>query len=372
MGRKGENVDHLSELMEGIRLRSMVWCRNELRAPWGIRLPGNLREIPESFRPNAPTSDFPLPIQQLTPPTPEGGFYVLTEGQCWLHVDGLAEGIPLHQGDLLVLLPRGRGHCIRDNPDSPVQPIWELRPPDPATWQQVLRHGGQGPLTKMICGVFLFEHGPKDPLLSALPPIIHMQAEAGCPPPWLAGIVSLIAHESAHYQTGTLAVLNLLANLLLAQAIRTYVQGLSTESDNWLRAFLDPDIGKILALVHRHPEASWTVASMAESVAMSRSAFATRFTSFVGESPRHYVTACRMHKAEELLAKATFSIKEVARCVGYESEAAFSVAFKRFSGMAPIVFKKHPHGKTRPTLPELTLHPQGMSVHPHYYPSVKV
>ncbi len=145
----------------------------------------------------------------------------------------------------------------------------------------------------------------------------------------------LMAAEAAELRPGGETVITRLSDILVIQAIRAWIETDQAARTGWLGALQDPQIGQVLALVHRDPAREWTVAKMAHEAAMSRSAFAARFTELVGEPAMQYVTRWRMHTAYALLTDGGATVGQFAGLLGYRSEAAFSRAFKRVVGIAP-------------------------------------
>jgi AraC-like DNA-binding protein len=328
-------MDFLSEVLESVRLRCVVHSRNEFTAPWGFHFPAGLKGIPQASRIPGPNESEPQGMG--------GSFYLLTQGQCWLEVDEADAPIKLAAGDLVVLT-ESRSHKLRDSPGTPVRPLSEILKPEHIQQRGGARYGGGGALTTFICGPFFSEDREHDRLFPALPPCIHLPRGAPGSPAWLPDITKILIAETESFGPGSQGVIDYLAQVLFIQAIRHYVAGLqSAGGDNrgsWLRAMFDPGIGQALANIHARPEVAWTVASLAQSVAMSRSAFAARFAELVGQPPLQYLTDYRMRKAAELLRGGRAAIKEIAAMVGYDSEAAFSHAFKRVFGVAPGAHRK--------------------------------
>jgi AraC-like DNA-binding protein len=152
---------------------------------------------------------------------------------------------------------------------------------------------------------------------------------------WIASTLRFMAAEAREPRLGGETVITRLADILVIQAIRSWIEQDPAAQTGWLGALRDPQIGRAISLIHRDPARSWTVASLADEVAMSRSAFAARFTELVGEPPMHYVTRWRMHAAVTWLQEENATLGELALRLGYQSEAAFSRAFKRFMGVSP-------------------------------------
>jgi AraC-like DNA-binding protein len=200
-----------------------------------------------------------------------------------------------------------------------------------------VRLGGNGPVTTLVTGAFTFGAAPPNVLLESLPPTLH--APAGDPrmSPQLAVAAQLILAESAAPGPGSSILSARLAEILLIHALRARVAARETGDDHrpGLCALADPAIGVALRLIHARPAENWTVERLAREVAMSRSAFAARFTELVGEPPMHYVARWRMHVALTWLGEDTAPLAELASRLGYQSEAAFSRAFKRAIGISP-------------------------------------
>ena len=195
------------------------------------------------------------------------------------------------------------------------------------------RFGGGGEETDLIAGHFTMGGARRNVLLDTLPPAIHVPAAAHGRHPQLAGVVGLILGESAQPGPGSPIVLGRLADLLFVHAIRYWITAGGASSCG-MRAVADPAIGATLRLMHGRFAEPWTLERLASSVAMSRSAFAARFTELVGEPPMQYLAEWRMTRAGRLLREG-MSVAGVAQQVGYANPAAFSKAFARVQGMAP-------------------------------------
>jgi AraC-like DNA-binding protein len=198
----------------------------------------------------------------------------------------------------------------------------------------------------MVQGCFQLENGETSPLLGALPSLIHMRGENGQVVPWLDVTLKFIACEATSQLPGTEITVARLTDILFIQTVRAYIAALpgcdGEQKGNgcWLRALVDEQIGKALTFMHARPNHSWTVAELASRVGMSRSAFSSRFTMLVGIPPLTYMTRWRMHKAGEMMRQGKVPMTEIARSAGYESEAAFSKAFKREIGVAPGTYRR--------------------------------
>ncbi|HEY8461126.1 MAG TPA: AraC family transcriptional regulator, partial [Blastocatellia bacterium] len=205
---------------------------------------------------------------------------------------------------------------------------------------------GKGEITKFIGGAFFFENHESHPLLKVLPPFLHFSATSdkggknSKVVDWFDTTLNLIATEAISRRPGADPILTRLSDILFIQAVRAYASAVSVAGPNWFAAAADPQIGAAIANIHRAPQTQWTVERLADLAGMSRSAFASRFSGLVGEPPLRYLSRWRMHKAVEMLREGRLTTSEIASLVGYESEAAFSKAFKKWSGQGPGAFRR--------------------------------
>ncbi|WP_086826253.1 AraC family transcriptional regulator [Allokutzneria sp. NRRL B-24872] len=303
--------DPLAEALHALRMTGVFYCRSEFTAPWGVTLP---------------------------PVTDCLWFHVVTAGRCVLEVEG-AEPRTLLPGDL-VLVPHGRGHVLRGTPDAPVPAIEGLAHDYVSDRYAILQYGGGGAETVLVCGAVRFDHPTARYLVDLLPKIIHVEPAGAPQAEWMQSTLRLIAAEAATLRPGGEAVITRLSDILVVQGVRSWLENDPSARTGWLGALRDSQIGRALTLVHREPEREWTVASLASELAMSRSAFAARFTDLVGEPAMQYVTRWRMLVALDVLRTEGASVATLAGRLGYQSEAAFSRAFKRIVGVSPGSVKR--------------------------------
>jgi AraC-like DNA-binding protein len=300
-------VDPLGEALHLLRMSGIFYCRTEATAPWALEMPAFADCL---------------------------SFHVVTAGGCWLSVDG-AEAVYVRAGEL-ALVPHGRGHHLFSQPGvSPGPRVDQLPQRMLSEHYSILRHGGGGAPSTLVCGIVSFRDPAAQQLLGLLPPVIHTDGAAAPTPTWIGDTLRLMAAEVRQLRPGGEAVTTRLADVLVIQAIRAWIEADPAARTGWLGALQDPQIGQAIVAVHRDPGHPWTVASLAREAAMSRSAFAARFTQLVGEPAVQYLTRWRMQVALARLQQGPTTIRELASQFGYSSEAAFSHAFKRVIGVAP-------------------------------------
>ncbi len=299
-------MDPLGEALHLLRMSDTCYSRSELSAPWAAVLP----ELPGSLM-----------------------FHVVTSGRCWLEVEG-AEPYLLQPGSF-ALVPHGKGHLIASGLDVPPVQLFDLPREQLSERYELIRYGGGGAATTLVCGAVRFEHPAAQRLVTLLPRLLTIDAWDAPQTDWLQSTLHLMAVEAREPRPGGETVITRLADILVIQAIRAWIARDPAAQTGWLGALQDPQIGRALLLIHRDPAQPWTVASLAFEAAMSRSAFAARFTELVGEPVMRYVARWRMHVALCWLKEQNAPLADIAQRLGYQSEAAFSRAFKRFTGSPP-------------------------------------
>jgi AraC-like DNA-binding protein len=235
----------------------------------------------------------------------------------------------------MALVPHGAGHVLRSEPGAPAPGILSLRREAVSDRYEILRHGRGGAPTGLICGAVRFGHPAAANLVQILPATIHVGPSGSIRLQSMQSLLPLMAAEAAELRPGGEAVITRLGDILVIQAIRAWLERDPAARTGWLGALQDPQIGRAIAHIHRDAGRDWTVASLARELAMSRSAFAARFTELVGEPVMAYVTRWRMQLAAAALRDEGATVAELAARLGYRSEAAFSRAFKRVVGVSP-------------------------------------
>lgn len=239
----------------------------------------------------------------------------------------------------LILLPRNDEHVFGSDVSLPFTPAHELIQASAGGGMMRVRAGGGGAATQILCG-FLGSDIAFTPLLSALPPLMKLEMPGSASGAWIESSFRFAVSEIASGRMGSATVIAKLSELLFIEAIGQYVAGLPSERKGWFAGLCDAQIGRALALLHENPKQVWTTEELAAQVGMSRSVLAERFTVLVGDSPMHYLAKWRMYVAAQQLRDGSHSVAQVAFAVGYDSEAAFSRAFKRQFGESPEAWRR--------------------------------
>jgi AraC family transcriptional regulator, alkane utilization regulator len=317
-------VDTLTEVLKTIRLTGAAFFESELKAPWSVVAPSS-RAIADALMPEA---DHVVP------------YHLVTAGRC---VVKLLDGptIELAAGDVVVF-PNGDHHMLGGTPQfGPVSMT-----SDDLTSLLVrgkvtpIRGGGDGAATEMICGFFACDRRLSAPILSGLPRMFRVSLSDDPAAKWLRSSVHYSVVETAQPRAGAEMLLAKLSELLFVETIRRYVRELPESHTGWLAGLRNPHVARVLALLHGRPEHPWTVEELAREVGLSRTVLAERFTHYLGQPPIQYLTKWRLSLASERLRDGSTSIGRVAEHAGYDSEAAFTRAFKRQFGLPPATWRR--------------------------------
>jgi AraC-like DNA-binding protein len=298
--------DALSDALRFVRVVGAFYGHSELTEPWGLTLPA----LPEHV-----------------------WFHAPIRGSCRLESEGVAT-YTLQPGDF-ALVPHGHGHRLRSAEGAPAPSILELERDVVSGRYEVLRHGGGGAAAVLICGAVRLDDAAAADLRRMLPHTLLIGRTESRHAQRLHHLLAVMAAEVGDRRPGGEAVVTRLADALVLLAIRAWIEHDPAAHDGWLAALRDRHIGLALQLIHRNPEQRWTLDSLARRVAMSRSAFAERFTGLVGEPAMQYALRWRMQRAVVALRDEGLSVAQVAHQLGYTSDAAFSRAFKRVIGVSP-------------------------------------
>jgi AraC family transcriptional regulator, alkane utilization regulator len=314
-------MDVLSDVLRVIRLSGGVRFRTEYFAPWSIATP--------------PPSQLAVLLQAASQRIVS--FHIVAEGTCWVELDGYAEK-QLFKGDIIVF-PYGSSHILSNQPGKPPTPVGDLLPPQPWAKMPVLKYGGGGALTQLVCGFLLCDELLFNPFLRTLPLLMHVPVFTEPTSPLLETGVHYIIQETLSDRPGSSCLLARLTELMFVEILRNHMQQISEQQLGWLAALNDSIVRQVLNLLHARPEHHWTVTELAEQVGVSRSTLATRFTQLLGQPPMQYLTQWRLQLAVNLLRTTDAGMVKIATQVGYESEAAFNRAFKRHLGIPPATWR---------------------------------
>jgi AraC-like DNA-binding protein len=306
----------LDAALDALRLEGALFFRSDLTEPFAFE--SNPCELADALHPGATRLIL---------------FHIVARGSCWVMSDDGARH-SAGEGDVIVL-PYGDRHTIGGAAPADSVPINSLL--DPLPWRDLplLRHGGGGDRTELVCGYLYSEDPLFDPALRALPCafVVHLPDGAGAG--WVkASITYALEHSEPSNASGN-AISTRLPELVLIEVLRAHLASAPAADHGWLAALRDPVLAPALSFLHADPARKWTVAELAANAAVSRSVLDDRFRQVLGRSPIRYLTEWRMHLADDLLASTDMGVVGIARRVGYDSEEAFSRAFKRERGLSP-------------------------------------
>jgi AraC-like DNA-binding protein len=314
-------VDALSDVLRVVRLSGAVFLEAEFTAPWCI----SGRIAPEDCSP------------YLAAPRHVIAFHFVASGCMQLRTEG-ADAIEVRAGETILLLHNDTHHFGSDLTLAPV-PAGEIVQPGRRGELARIVHGGGGAATRLVCG-FLGTDMPFNPLMAALPKLLKLDLRTTPAGSWIESSFRFAASEISAGRLGSTTVIAKLSELLFVEAVSRFVDSLSAEHRGWLAGLRDPHIGRSLALLHARPGEKWTAVTLAQEVGMSRSVFAERFTALVGQPPMQYLALWRMHMAAQRLREGGGGVATIGFEIGYESEAAFSRAFKRQFGASPAAWRR--------------------------------
>jgi AraC-like DNA-binding protein len=315
--------DVLSDVLRAVRLTGAVYFDFDLSSPWVAEAPPS-RDIASVVMPGA---------QHVIE------YHVLVRGSAWGHALG-EDPIRMNAGDAIVF-PQGAAHVLSSAPGMRSAPDMAAFARPRTSLPLVYELGGGGPdRARLVCGFLGCDDRPYNPLLAALPSVIHVRAAAERGTPGLLGtLLGIAATEATDTRPGHDNVLARLSELIFVETVRQYVESLPPSQTGWLAGLRDPIVCGALQALHADASAAWTVERLARLAGASRSVLAERFTAMVGRPPMEYLALWRMQLASRLLVDGG-QVAAVAGAVGYESEAAFSRAFKKLVGESPATWRR--------------------------------
>ena len=315
-------MDTLSDVLRSVRLKGAIFFDVHASDPWAAETPAGKLIVGRMF----PAA------QHLI------SYHAITHGSCWACV-GEEPPVALSAGDIVVI-PHGDPHVLSNQPGlRGVHDVERYRAPNELELPVSISVGeGDVESAGFVCGFLGCDARPYNPLLQSLPRVFKVSDAAGGP---LGAYVQIALSESKKPRIGGESVLGRLSELMFVDVIRRYLESLPADRVSWLSGLRDPQIGRALAEIHRDPAGGWTLEALAHRVAMSRSAFAERFMSFVGTPPMQYLMNWRIQIAASQLASTQDTVAVIANRIGYDSEAAFSRAFKKIVGSSPSDWRRN-------------------------------
>jgi AraC-like DNA-binding protein len=306
-------MDPLSDLLRAVRLDGAHFYAVEARGPWRVETAA-AKELTPRIMPAA---------EHLI------SYHIVTAGQCCGGVLG-EEQVELSAGDVIVF-PHGDAHVMASA--GATARSRHVHISTPSRYRETVYLGDRGePDASFICGFLGCDRGPFNPLLAGLPRRVHVRRMSEV---WIGGFTRQLTEESRLGQAGSDSILIRLAEAMFIEVLRRYMRELPPEQTGWLAGLRDEVVGRVLTLIHERPGHPWTLAGLAREAASSRTTVAQRFAVLVGQPPMQYLAQWRMQVAAHLLCQGRAKVAAVGAQVGYDSEAAFSRAFKKAAGLAP-------------------------------------
>lgn len=314
-------MDALSDVLRAVRLSGAFFFDVHARGPWVAETPAGKSVVDKMF----PGSDHLV------------SYHLMISGNCWVELEGEAP-VRLTTGDIVVL-PHGDTHVLATTVGMRKTPEMSMykKVAEDLLPTRIAMGSEDGEESHFVCGFLGCDSRPYNPLLTALPRMIHVANQTQGP---LGAYFSAALAESRGSRMGGQSMLGRISELMFVDVVRRYLEGLPEDRTTWLSGLRDPYVGRALMALHANPSRDWTLEALAQEAALSRSAFAERFNQFVGQPAMQYLTCWRMQLATNYLRSAHESIASIAGRVGYDSEAAFSRAFKKSVGAPPSEWRE--------------------------------
>lgn len=315
-------MDVLSEVLSAVRLEGALFFHGEFSAPWCFSSSGRA-----GFEPHLKP-----PVRHIV------FFHFLIEGRAYAAMQS-GERVELTAGDI-VIFPHGHPHLVGNGPAVKPVDSFTTFSKHLAEGLKVVHHGGSGELTRFVCGYMACDPHLCETILAGLPDMFRVSVADEPSGRWIENSIRFSVAEVSDHDAGSSLVVEKLAEVLFIETLRRYINSLPPDRTGWLAGARDQVIGKTLALMHQDPSHPWTVEDLARRVGLSRTRLAERFRHFLGMSPISYLTGWRLKLGAEKLRSTKSSVAEVAFDVGYNSEAAFSRAFRRAFDAPPAQFRQ--------------------------------
>ena len=314
-------MDALSETLRVVRLVGAIFINARFTAPWCYQ---------------SPRADTAAPLLE---PGAERVviFHLITEGECFVEL-GSEPPLRLVAGDAIIF-PQGDAHRMSSQPGLPpatgarLDAVLARRP-------RQLDYGGGGPTTRLVCGYLACDARLAGMLLAGLPPLVRVNVRGSSAGIWLEASVRYALAEARSPRPGGAGVLAKLAEVLFIEVLRLYMNEQGEGRTGWLAGVRDRIVGASLNAMHKSPAQAWTLDELARTAGTSRSVLAERFQQMVGSSPMQYLTQWRMLLAANLLCRSNAPLASIAGDVGYQTDTAFSRAFRREYGAPPAAWRR--------------------------------
>jgi AraC-like DNA-binding protein/mannose-6-phosphate isomerase-like protein (cupin superfamily) len=298
--------DAVSEALRSLTVRSTIFCLSELRAPWAFRVDGEA----------------------------VAKFHVVLEGAAFL-VRAREEPLALGMGDVVVL-PRGVAHTLAHDHVSSAIALGQILDEHPLDGGIRLRYGGNGAVTRVLCGGLSLAEALPRSTLAVFPEVLRLEQQQSAPTAWL----ELVLAEAESGLPGSSAVVAKLVDVFLTQALRAWMLGAGNRGLVGAGLVADQAIANAVRVLDSRSSEAWSLDSLGKHVGLSRTALAVRFRQAIGQSPMRYLTTVRLNRAAAYLATGRLTVQEVARLTGYRNDASLSKAFKREYGLAPGAYRE--------------------------------
>ncbi len=314
-------MDALSETLRVVRLVGAIFLHGRFTAPWCYQ---------------SPHADAAAPLLE---PTAERVviFHMITEGECWVELDGQ---VPVHlQAGDAVIFPQGHAHRMNSQPGlapatgARLDAVLARRP-------RLLAYGGGGATCRLVCGYLACDARLARMLLAGLPPLVKVSVRGSNAGVWLEASLRYALAEARSPRPGGAGVLAKLAEVLFIEVLRLYMNEQGAGRTGWLAGVNDRIVGAALRALHARPAHPWTLETLARDAGTSRSVLAERFQQLVGSAPMQYLAQWRMLLATHLLARSNAPLARIAEEVGYQTDTAFSRAFRREFGEPPAAWRR--------------------------------
>jgi AraC-like DNA-binding protein len=325
-GREGQvATDTLSDVLKTVRLTGAAYFDVAAQDPWSVHSPARDLILPRIL----PGADHLI------------AYHVVTAGRCLARLEG-GEAVALEAGEVVVFTnadPHVMSSKVGMQAEPPTADMIEIADAGLLPFQINLMNGG-AVSARLVCGYLACDAKPFNPLLEALPPMLKAGDPGRNDNGWLGQFIHFAVAEVAEKRAGSESVLTKLSELMFIDVVRRYIEALPPQNAGWLAGLRDPAVGKAMALIHARPSFNWTIEGLARQCGTSRTVMAERFVQFVGVPPMHYLAKWRMQIASEMLSRRHSNMATIAAEIGYESEAAFSRAFKKMMGVAPSAWRQ--------------------------------